>query len=261
MKLIKHFCLEILSKVKDHIAAVIATAIVGAFLLIISFVFKTYLKNVYTFTFPLWLWVTIFAITATVPLLIAATIDARRRRKERSKRLSGKIDVVAALTMWITQQLIDNKDNPTTKHFKHSNIDDACGIEDGYSKIYIVATIKHFEEKGFSIKVLEPIGEETILIDFSKRNLAGMADVTAAIMEWLRKESQVCNGDTFKYHKIDIDCNIPFGSSKTFFSSIGWLCVDDNETVAKFPIKGDETIMMTFFKKESPDVTIPDQLK
>ena len=239
--------------VRDNIKLAM-TSLAAIFIVPPMIIFRNWLKAGHQPQhLPGWLWVTIFAITATVPLLIAATIDARRRRKEHSKRLSGKIDVVAALSMWITQQLIDNKDNPTTKHFKYSNIDDACGIEDGYSKKYIVATIKHFEEEGFSIKVLEPIGEETILIDFSKRNLASIADVTAAIMEWLRKKSQVCNGDTFKYHKIDIDCNIPLGSSKTFFSSIGWLCVDDNETIAKFPIKGDETIMMTFLKKESPD--------
>lgn len=76
--------------------------------------------------------------------------------------------------------------------------------------------------------------------------LTSKDDITIALMEWLRQKSLVCDGNTFAYAEIDKECKIPPGNSKALFSTFDWVCVSDDQTIAKFLVKGSKTIMITF---------------
>ena len=164
MKWIKNFYLEILRKVKDHIATVIATAIVGVFLLIISFVFKTYLTNVYTFTFPLWGWMLVIAATAAVAVLIFAAITTRRRRLARSHLLDGTTDICIALVRWI----VDRCKEGGIITVKYDDVDKECGLVAGTAKDWLLPGVKFLIESGFPVRAGLP-GEKTITITFGKK--------------------------------------------------------------------------------------------
>ena len=169
MKWIKNFCLEISCKVKDNIITVIATAIVSIFLLIISFVFKTYLATAYTFTFPLWGWVLVIAATAAVAVLIFAAITTRRRCLARSHLLDGTNDICMALVRWITDRCKETlaPGGITIITVKYDDVDKECGLAAGTAKDYLLPGVKFLIESGFPVTAGLP-GEKTITITFGK---------------------------------------------------------------------------------------------
>jgi energy-coupling factor transporter transmembrane protein EcfT len=172
MKWIKNFCLEILSKVKSHIAAVIATTIIGAFILIISFVFKTYLKNVYTFTFPLWGWLAIITVFAGVPLILFLIINWLRNSKSPpatsiEKRLTDPGAITDKLIWWLGQQrgfvcIQTEFKQPVVWHF--SVIDEKNKLSPGSAKKYL-PEILNSSESPFPARV-KNVSSDTIRLEY-----------------------------------------------------------------------------------------------
>ena len=163
MEWIKNFCLEISCKVKDNITTVIATAIVSIFLLIISFVFKTYLTTAYTFTFPLWGWI-VLCVVISCPLTITFKIIDLRRKQE---VLTDKVDISNKLRWWVGQQLRfvqeQTEDNKlVTWHF--SVIDKRNKLSPGSAK-KILPALFSTKPKSFPITLLNK-GEKTIAIRY-----------------------------------------------------------------------------------------------
>ncbi len=168
MKWIKNFCLEILSKVKEHIA----TVIVGTFFLIISFVFKTYLTTVHTFTFPLWGWITIIAIIAGVPLVVVLIIEWLRKSKappatSTEKLLTDPGDITNKLIWWLGQQrgfvfTRTKCKQPVVWHF--NRIDEERSLAPGSSKEYL-PKILNSNESPFPA-IVENVSSDTIRLKF-----------------------------------------------------------------------------------------------
>lgn len=167
---IKNFCLEISCKIKDHITTVIATAIVTIFLLIISFIFKTYLATVYTLTFPLWGWVLVVTATATMAVLIFAAITTRRRRLAESHLLDGTTDICITLVRWIVDRYKETRASGGIITVKYDDVDKECGLVPGTAKDWLLPGVKFLIESGFPVSAGLP-GEKTITITFKENRL------------------------------------------------------------------------------------------
>ena len=159
MKWIRNFCLEILHKVKEQVAAII----VGALLIIISFVFKTYLTNLYTITFPLWGWIVICVVISCLTSITLKIIDLRHSQEV----LTDKDDIFNKLQWWVGQQLQFVKDQTkenkvVTWHF--SVIDKKNKLSPGSAKKFLSAFF-NTEPKLFPITLLNK-GEKTIAIRY-----------------------------------------------------------------------------------------------
>ena len=168
MKWIKNFCLEILSKIKEHIASVIATATVGTFFLIISFVFKTYLTTVHTFILPLWGWITITAIVAGVPLVVVLIIEWLRKPKaptatSTEKLLTNPDDIINSLNYWLHEQISFLSQKKVTRWY-FSKIDNLLKLAPGSAKKHLPEAMKS-SINNFRIEIVNA-GEETILVRF-----------------------------------------------------------------------------------------------
>jgi len=139
MKWIKEFCLEILNKVKEHIAAVIAMAFISLILALLL-VFKKYLTTAYTFTLPCWVWIVFCVIISCSLAIIIKIINLLRRQKV----LTDKDDISNKLHSWLGQkrcfvqeQTEDHK--PVTWHF--SLIDKELGLNPGSAKKFLPAML------------------------------------------------------------------------------------------------------------------------
>jgi hypothetical protein len=143
MKRIKEFCLEILNKVKEHIAAVIAMAFISSILALLL-VFKKYLTTAYTFALPLWVWIVLCVVIACPLAIIIKIIDLLRRQKV----LTDKDDILNKLNWWLGQQQCfvreQTEDNKlVTWHF--SLIDKNLGLSPGSAKKFlpVMLSTKH----------------------------------------------------------------------------------------------------------------------
>ncbi len=162
MKLIKEFCLEILNKVKENIAATIAIVIIGS-ILSIGLVFKRYLTSVYTLALPLWTWIVLCIVISCLLAIILKIIELRRRKKV----LTDKDDIFNKLRWWVGQQLHfvreQTEDNKlVTWHF--SVIDKKLRLKPGSTKKILPALFRN-KPKLFDITILNE-GEETIALRY-----------------------------------------------------------------------------------------------
>jgi len=137
--------------------------IVGTVLLIISFVFKTYLTTVFTLTFPLWGWIVLCVVISCPLAIILKIIDIRRRQEV----LTDKDDRFNKLQWWEGQQLKFVKEQTeenklVTWHF--SVIDKRNKLSPGSAKKFLPAFFST-EPKLFPITLLNK-GEKTIAIRY-----------------------------------------------------------------------------------------------
>lgn len=165
MKRIKNFCLEILSMVKNHIAAAIALVIISVIVVLCTSI-KSYLTNMYTLTFPLWGWV-VLCVAISCPLAVILKIIDLRHKKE---VLTDKNDIYNKLYWWLGQQLRfvqeQTEDNKlVTWHF--SVIDKRNKLSPGSAKKFLPAFFTT-EPKPFPITLICK-GEKTIAIRYNLR--------------------------------------------------------------------------------------------
>jgi hypothetical protein len=159
MRWIKDFCLEILKKLKENIAAAISLS----FLFVISYVFKKYLMKEYTFTLPLWVWIALCIVISSTTVIILKMIDYRHKPKV----LMDKDDIFNKLHWWLGQQICFVKEQTddnrvVTWHF--NLIDKKLGLKSGSAKKFLPAMFDT-KPKPFPITMLNK-GEETIAIRY-----------------------------------------------------------------------------------------------
>ena len=138
MKWIKTFCLEILSKVKEHVAAAIASVLV-VLILTIFLVFEEWVKTEHSVTLYGWEWIAVAILTALLPFLVVWLLT---RPKYKNKE-----DIKNVLSAYLRHC---TNNNPTQENtFRLNEVDKLQRLKKGSSKKYFKDVIN--ETNGWGI--------------------------------------------------------------------------------------------------------------
>lgn len=162
MKLIYEFCLEVLKKIKEHVATTIAVAVVGL-ILAIFVLLKDNLITVYTLGLPLWAWLLFGVIAFCLPVIILKIIDLRRKQNV----LTDEDDIFNKLHWWVGQQrdfVRQETENNKLVTWHFSVIDRSLRLNPGSAKKFLPAMFSA-ESKYFPITILNK-GRETIALRY-----------------------------------------------------------------------------------------------
>ncbi len=125
MKWIKNFCLEILNKVKEHIATVIASILIGLILTILL-IFKEWVKAEHSVKLYGWVWIAVVILIALLPFLISWLFTRPKYKNEEDVK-----NVLSAYLRHCTN------DNPTQENtFRLNVVDRLQKLKRGSAKKY-----------------------------------------------------------------------------------------------------------------------------
>ena len=138
MEWIKNFCLEILNKFKEHIAAAIAGVLI-ALILTILLVFKEWVKAEHSVKLYCWLWIAVVILIALLPFLISWLFTRPKYKNEE--------DVKNVLSAYLRHCTNDKPIQENT--FRFNAVDKLQKLKKGSSKKYFKDVIN--ETIGWSI--------------------------------------------------------------------------------------------------------------